>query len=133
MAKTKLILRVLLGLFLFVFGLNKFLQFMAMPDMPKAASEFMGALMGSGYVMPMVAITEIATGALLVSGMFVPLALVLLAPLSVNIVLFHLVLAPAAIAPAAAVAILNVALLFMHIEAYRPMLKAKPEQGASED
>ena len=51
MKKAKLIVRMLLGLMVLIFGLNKFLQFIPMPSLPEAAGEFMGALVKSGYLM----------------------------------------------------------------------------------
>lgn len=123
--KINLVLRVLLGLILLTFGLNKFLQFMPMPDMPEPAGELMGAFMASGYLMKMIAVTEIVTGVLLISGFFVPLALVLLAPLSVNIILFHIFLAPAAILPGLIVATLNLYLLFVYKKRYDPLLRPR--------
>ena len=48
MKKAKLIVRILLGLMVLVFGLNKFLQFMPMPPLPESAGEFMRALVKSG-------------------------------------------------------------------------------------
>lgn len=123
--KVNLVLRVLLGLILLTFGLNKFFNFMPMPDMPEPAGELMGAFMASGYIMPMIAITEIVTGTLLLLGMFVPLALVLLAPLSVNIILFHIFLAPAAILPGLIVAALNLYLLIAYRKRYEPILRPR--------
>jgi putative oxidoreductase len=88
------VVRVLLG-GLFVFsGLNKLVGFMAVPPMPPGAAAFIGALAGTGYMLPLIGVIETAFGALLIVGRFVPLALTVLAPLVVNIVLFHVVLEP---------------------------------------
>jgi uncharacterized membrane protein YphA (DoxX/SURF4 family) len=81
-----------------VFGLNGFLQFLPQPQVPAAAASFLGALGASGYIFPLIKGTEVIAGALLLTGRFVPFALTLLAPLLVNIVLFHAVLAPAGMA-----------------------------------
>ncbi len=54
----------------------------------------MGALAATGYMFPVIKGTEVLSGALLLSGRFVPLALVLLAPVIVNIALFHFILTP---------------------------------------
>ncbi len=123
--KINLIIRILLGLVLLVFGLNKFLGFMPAPELSAEAGQLMGAMAESGYILQATGIVEIVVGALLLTGLFVPLALLLLAPISVNIVLFHAVLDPAGIGPAAAVALLNVYLMLTHFSAYRPLLKAK--------
>jgi uncharacterized membrane protein YphA (DoxX/SURF4 family) len=86
--------RTLLGLVFLVFGLNGFLHFLPMPPVPARAGEFLGALAASGYMFPLIKGTEVVAGALLLSGRLVPLALVLLAPVIVNIVAYHLALAP---------------------------------------
>lgn len=88
--------RVLLGLTFVVFGLNGFFQFLPQPPMPDSAGAFVGALVASGYFFPMLKSLEVAAGLALLSGRFVPLALTVLAPVVVNIALFHIFLAPAA-------------------------------------
>ena len=86
--------RILLGLLFTVFGLNGFLQFMPMPPLPEAAGQFMGALGATGYFFPFLKVVEIATGVLLLANRFVPLALLILAPIVVQIILFHGLMAP---------------------------------------
>src|SRR5260221_9326945 len=88
---------VLGGMFLFS-GLNGLFHFAPMPPMPAAAGEFLGAIVATGYFLPLLKITEVAAGALLLSGRFVPLALAVLAPILVNIVAFHAALAPQGLA-----------------------------------
>ncbi len=87
-------IRLLTGLIFVVFGLNGFLGFLPMPPLPEGAGAFMGALAATGYMFPLIKGTEIVAGLMLLSGRLVPLALVLLAPVIVNIVLFHFILAP---------------------------------------
>ena len=123
-AKVIMGVRIVLGLILVVFGLNKFLQFMPFPPMPVPAGAFMGALMASGYLMTIVAIVEIAVGAMLLTNKYVALALLLLAPISVNIITFHIFLDIAGIGGAALVTILNVFLLFANKEKYNSVLSA---------
>lgn len=95
MTRLPTIARYLLGLLFFVFGLNGFLNFMPMPPPPEGpAGAFMGGLAAAGYMFPLIKGTEVVAGALLLAGRSVPLALVLLAPVIVNIVLFHLFLMP---------------------------------------
>jgi putative oxidoreductase len=89
-----LVARVLLGLMMVVFGLNKFLSFAPLPEYPKAAVDFVMVLGGSGYVMKLVGATEVVAGLLILSGRWLPLGVTLLAPVAVNIFFFHLVLAP---------------------------------------
>ena len=83
------IARYLLGLGMFVFGINAFLKFMSPPPMPEMGEQFMGLLFESGYFNA-VAVLMIVGGLMLVAGRFVPLGLTLLGPVLVNILLFHL-------------------------------------------
>ena len=101
-----LIARLLLGLMFVVFGLNGFLNFLSMGPMPTGlAGQFMGALFVSHYYW-VVAALQIAGGALLLANRFVPLALVLLGPVIVNIICYHVFLNPSGAIPAAVVTVL---------------------------
>jgi uncharacterized membrane protein YphA (DoxX/SURF4 family) len=88
-----LIARNLLGLMFVVFGLNGFLHFIPQPPPPAGlASQFLGALGASHYMVPVFAL-QLVGGALLLANRFVPLALVLLGPVIANILLFHVLMA----------------------------------------
>jgi putative oxidoreductase len=101
-----LIARLLLGLIFVVFGLNGFLNFLNMGPMPTGlAGQFMGALFVSHYYW-VIAALQIVGGALLLVNRFVPLALVLLGPVIVNIICYHVFLNPSGAAVAVAVTIL---------------------------
>jgi len=101
-----LIARILLGLIFVVFGLNGFLNFLDTGPMPTGlAGQFVGALALSHYYW-VVAALQIAGGALLLANRFVPLALVLLGPVIVNIICYHVFLNPSGAGPAAVVTIL---------------------------
>ena len=125
MNKAKLIIRILFGLMLVVFGLNKFLQFMPMPPMPKAAGEFMTALVTSGYLMVVVALVEIATGVLLLINKYQSLALIIVFPVILNAFLFHLFLDLPGIGGAAIAMTMNIFLFFVNKESYKSILKNK--------
>ena len=125
MSKLPLVARVLLGLIFVVFGLNGFFNFIpmsSMPPMPEKAMAFMGGLMGSGYFMPFLAGTQTLCGALLVIGAFVPLALIVLAPIVINIILFHAFLAPSGLPMAIVIAALMIYLSFF-ANPYAPIVK----------
>ena len=98
-----LIARLLLGLISVVFGLNGFLNFLNMGPMPTGlAGQFIGALALSHYYW-VVAGLQIIGGALLLVNRFVPLALVLLGPIIVNIICYHVFLNSNGAAPAVVV------------------------------
>ena len=101
-----LIVRMLLGLIFVVFGLNGFLNFLSMGPLPTGlAGQFLGALALSHYFW-VVAALQIAGGALLLANRFVPLALMLLGPVIVNIICFHVFMNPSGALPAAIVTVL---------------------------
>jgi putative oxidoreductase len=101
-----LVARLLLGLIFLVFGLNGFLNFLSMGPMPTGlAGQFVGALALSHYFW-VVAALQIAGGALLLANRFVPLALVLLGPVIVNIICYHVFLNPSGAVPAVVVTVL---------------------------
>ena len=97
--------RVLLGLMFLVFGLNGFLNFIPSPPPTGLAGQFLGAMFVSHYLAAVFALQTVA-GALLLANRFVRAALVILAPVLVNIVLFHACMAPAAFAPAVVAVVL---------------------------
>lgn len=109
--------RIVLGLIFTVFGLNGFFNFLPNPELPGAAGEFIGGLMGSGYFWPFLKLTESVCGILLLANRMVPLALTILAPVILNIILFHIFLANAI--EAIAVPILAVILLVYLAYSYR--------------
>ena len=113
----------LMGAIFTVFGLNGFLHFLSMPPPPQPAMAFFGALAATGYMIPLLFVTQVVGGALLLVGM-VPLALVILAPVIVNIVAFHVFLAPAGMPLAIVVASLALFLAWAHRETYRPLFAA---------
>lgn len=117
--------RILLGLIFFVFGLNGFLGFIPQPPLTGAPGDFVGALVATGYMFPLIKGTEVVAGALLLSNRFVALALVLLAPVIVNIALFHFVLAPDALAMTFVILGLELSLAWAYRDAFRGVLAAK--------
>lgn len=117
--------RLLLGLVFLVFGLNGFLHFIPNMPMPDAAVAFFGALAATGYMMPLLFTTQVVGGVLLLSGMYVPLGLALLAPVIVNIFLFHLFLAPGGLVIAIIVAAIELFLAWRYSNAFSGMLRAK--------
>lgn len=117
--------RLLLGLIFVVFGVNAFLNFIPMPPPPEQAMKFLGGLMAAGYFFPFMKSIEILGGLLLLSGFFIPLALTVLAPIVVNIFLFHTILAPAGAPLAILILVLEIVAAWGYREKFAPILKAK--------
>jgi uncharacterized membrane protein YphA (DoxX/SURF4 family) len=126
------IARIGLGLVFAVFGLNKFFHFLPQPPISGPPAEFFGALFATGYMLPLIATTEVIAGLLLLSGRFVPLALALLAPVIVNIVAFHAFLAPGGLAVPVFVLAAEIYLAWAYRDSFAPMLRARPVPRGAE-
>ena len=131
MSKAILVARLLLGLIFTVFSLNYFFPFLPPPEMSESAAGLWGALAGSGYMVPVMKVIELAAGVLLLGGILVPLSLTLLAPIIVNIVLFHVFLDPAGMPVGILVLVLEVFLVWAYRDAFKGVLdpRAKPAVG----
>lgn len=116
--------RVLLGLIFVVFGLNGFFHFVQPPEMSEPAGALMGALVGTGYFMIVVKLVEIISGLMILSGRFLPLGLILLAPVSVNILLFHIFLDPAGLGMAIFIIVMQLFLAWAYRDSFSGVLQA---------
>src|SRR6267142_1039617 len=105
MRTASVIARYLAGVIFLVFGLNGFLHFIPLPPPEGIAGQFMGALYVSHYLWVIFAF-QVVAGLLLLVNRYVPLAVALLAPVLVNILTFHVLMAPAGLPMALFVAIL---------------------------
>jgi len=123
MKTATIISRVLLGLIFVTFGLNMFLNFIPMPPPPEGpAREFMTALFMSHYIY-VVGALQVVGGLILLSGRWMPLGLTLLGPVIVNIVCFHVLMAPAGLPMALVVSFLALFLLWHYREHFAGLVK----------
>lgn len=126
-SKVALGARIVLGLIFFIFGLNGFFQFLPMnpPPMSETASNFMMALMKTGYMFPLIKGIEVFCGVLLLSNVLVPFALILLAPIVVNITAVHFILLKNGYLMVIGILALMFFLAWTKREVYRPLFKIK--------
>lgn len=125
------VLRVLLGLIFIAVSLIGLLgKTTPPPAYPAAAIAFLDALRHASYFIWQVQGVQSLAGLALVLDLWTPLALVVLAPVSVNILLFHLFLTPRLLftvaAPGLVVFVLNAVLLWLYREHYRTLLVPRP-------
>jgi putative oxidoreductase len=113
MRTASVIARYVAGVIFLVFGLNGFLHFIPLPPPEGVAGQFIGALYVSHYLWVIFAFQVIA-GVLLLVNRYVPLAVAMLAPVLVNILTFHALMAPSGLPLALFVTVLW-ALVFIDV------------------
>src|SRR6266704_4141784 len=126
MRTASVIARYLAGVIFLIMGLNGFLHFIPFPPPPGIAGQFMDALYVSHYLWVIFAFQVIA-GVLLLVNSYVPLAVALLAPVIVNILTFHALMAPSGLPLALFVAVLW-AVIFVDVRpAFAGLFQSRPQ------
>lgn len=121
--KVFLGIQVIAGLMLIVFGLNKFLHFIAMGEPPAGMGEYLGALFKAGFIFPVIAVIEITAGLAFVSNKFAPLMVIIVMPVIVNAFLAHLFLDPAGIGGAAFILAALIIIIVRNFSRYKEIFK----------
>jgi uncharacterized membrane protein YphA (DoxX/SURF4 family) len=117
---------ILLGLVFAVFGLGGLFHLFPQPELNQEAAMYMSGLVSTGYFMTLLKVVEAIGGILLLTRRWVPLALVLLAPVVVHIFLFHAFLAPEGLPMAVALVVLEAYLGFVvYRKSFKTVLAAK--------
>ena len=119
------IVRLLMGLMFLFASVVVLFKLMPQPESTGDAKVFMEGMAASGYLMTLVKLTELVCAIAFLSGFFVPLAAVVIFPVTLNILMFHLFLAPEGLPVAILLMIGNLFLAYYYRERYIPMLKAK--------
>lgn len=120
-----IIVRILMGL-LFIFGAVAVLfNLVPQPELTGKTKIFMDGVNASGYLMPLIKITELLCGIAFVTGRFVPLATVVIAPIIVNILLFHIFVDTSGLPVAIFLLLANLFLAYANWEKFKPLLEAK--------
>ena len=127
MKKVILVARILLGLVFVVFGANLILHFLHM-SMPTGDAGQLEEILTQSKWMTFVGVVQLVGGILLLVGRYVPFALALLAPVIVNILLFHfLLLGGAGAAAGLVVTVLEVFLIWAYRGYFRTLLGSAHE------
>jgi putative oxidoreductase len=122
---TMIVVRTLMGLFLLFASLSYFFE-LVKPTvvMPEAAITYNKGL-AVAHVLPIVKGIELICGLLFVTGLFVPLATILIFPVTVNIVLFHAYADPANIGGGILLLVLNLFLAYYYRKNYAPLFAVR--------
>ncbi len=121
------IARIILGLPFLIFGINYFFPFAPHPQLHGAAIDYMTGLTKTGYFWPFMRSLEIVGGIALISGRFIPLALTILAPITLQILLFHLALEPQNIPMAVIMFLLHTFLIYRYWFYFKNLIINKAE------
>jgi len=119
-----LISRYVLGIIFLFNGINMFAQFMPLPNpfQPDIAQRFLNLLGEAGYFYPILGLVKLLTAAALFSNRFLPLMLIVMAPVTLNGILFHFFMDPHMARVALVVGLIQVYLIYLNKDKYMPML-----------
>jgi len=120
-----LIARILLGLMFVAFGAIGLFHLMTPPPMPDGLMKKFSEALNESHISQVVSALQLISGLLFLVNRFVPLALVLLGPVLVNILLFHIFVAPAGFQPGVVATILWFIIFYAHRDAFAGIFKAK--------
>lgn len=122
--KVLMVLSILFGLMFINSGLNKFFNYMPMPeDMPEKMMSVMTAFMTIGWLMPLVAVAEITGGILFMFRKLRALGAVIIFPILIGILLIHLIQEPSGLPIAIVLMAINLWVIFENWQKYLPMIK----------
>jgi putative oxidoreductase len=122
-SKALLILKIIFGVLLAIFGANKFFNFMPAPEeMPEGIMNYMTALMAT-KTMYLVGAVELIAGLSLIFNKYAPLLMIILMSVSINAVLFHATLDPENSVGAIILLVLNIVMLYAFKNKYKDLLK----------
>ncbi|MFT3740656.1 MAG: DoxX family protein [Breznakibacter sp.] len=111
------------GLMFINAGLNKFFNYMPPPqDMPESMAKVMNAFVQIGWLMPLVAIVEIAGGILFITNRYRALGAIMIFPLMVGIVLTHIVNEPSGLPLAIVFFAIELWVIFENRHKYLPLV-----------
>ena len=120
-----IIVRVLMGLLFLFASITVLFNLLPQPELTGRAKIFRDGINASGYLMTLIKVTELLCGIAFVSGFFVPLATVVIAPVIVNILLTHVFVDTAGVPVALALLLANIFLAYANWDKYKPLLEGK--------
>ncbi len=120
-----IIVRILMGLLLMFASVVYFLKLFPEPEMQGDVKVFNMGIKASGYLMPVVKMVELLCSIAFITGLFVPLATILIFPITLNILFYHAFLAPESLPIAILLLLGNLFIAYYYRDKYKPMLTAK--------
>jgi putative oxidoreductase len=123
------VIRYLFGVAMTFFGISNLFQLLPQHEFPAEAGKLMVAFTESGYILQAVGLTQLLLGVALLLNRFIPLALLLFAPVVVNVLLFHLFLDVASMPMALPVIGITIFLSIHHKSQFTSLLKSHSNEN----
>ncbi len=120
-----IVVRVLMGLMFAFSAIVVLFKLVPQPELTGDIKTFMEGVAVTGYMMTTIKIIELICAAAFLSGRFVPLAAVVIFPITLNILLFHITLAPDGLIVAILLMIGNLFLAWYYKDKYKPLFVSK--------
>lgn len=120
-----IIVRVLMGLLFLFASISVLFNLVPQPELTGNSKTFMDGVNATGYLMKLIKITELLCGLAFVSGYFVPLATVIIAPIIVNIFFFHAFVDASGLPVGIFLVLANIFLAYAYRDKFKPLLEAK--------
>lgn len=122
---ASIVLRMLLGLLLLFSSISYFFNLIPVPELSGPIKEFNEGIAATGYLVTLIKAIELICGIALISGYFVPLALIAFFPIAVNILMVHLTIAPEGIPVAIFVILSTLFLIYTRRSHYLPLFQLR--------
>lgn len=119
-----LVVCILFGLMFINAGLNKFFNYMPVPeDMPEKMINAMKAIMELGWLLPLIAVAEITGGILFMFPKYRALGAIVIFPVMIGILLTNLFIAPSGLPMALILMAINLWVIIENRAKYLPMIR----------
>jgi len=120
-----IVVRVLMGLMFLMSSVVVLFKLVPQPALQGDVKVFNEGMAASVYLVPLIKVTELLCAIAFLSGRFVPLATVIIFPLTVNILLYHAFLMPEGLVVAILLFLGNLFLAYAYRTNYATLLRAK--------
>lgn len=121
-----IIVRTLMGLLFLFASIVVLFNLVPKPELTGAVKTFNEGMDAAPYFTKILKVTELLCGLAFVTGYFVPLATIVIAPIIIHIFLFHLFLDTTGLPVAIFLVLANIFVAYFYRDAYKPLLTAKP-------
>jgi len=120
-----IVVRSLMGLMFLFASIVVLFNLMPHPEMKGNAKLFMDGIMATGYFMTLLKLTELVCSLAFLAGRFVPLATVVIFPITLNILFYHAFVAPEGLPVAIPLMLGNLFLAWACRRNYKTLLAAR--------